>query len=431
MRHRLRDYVGAHLRRRLFLWFGAIIFVAMALTVSLVHIINRVDARSHAWQHAAHGALAFVAGRFAAVWDDPAARAALAQELATETGLGVQLVDADGRVVAGADVCDSWSPVTADVRHGGRVVGAVRACAPVGMGTGPGWHLFLPVVVVALVLWAGTGKIARRLSRPLVEVTRVAREIGAGKLTSRVALGRRDTGEFRHLAWAINDMASKLEKQIAHQRTLLAVVSHELRTPLARLRVLVELAREAPAWQPSLWEGFEREVADIDALVGDLLASARLDFTALALDGLSGREVARRALERAELPPEALDDARTDDALRADPTLLARALANLLENAKKHGGGVARLRLRHEGEHTLFEVDDRGPGIPADAAKLFEMFYQGAGAQTRDPTSLGLGLSLVRRIAEAHGGRTFAANVPDGGARIGFSVRTRGPGAPA
>jgi two-component system OmpR family sensor kinase len=430
MRHRLRRYVGAHLHRQLFSWFGAIIFVAMAATALLVHAIHLAEARGPRWGAVGRGALAFVAGRFADVWEDAAARQALAEELAGATGLGVQLLDGAGERLASVGTCEGWSQST-PLRRGAEQVGAIRICVPRDLAGGPPWHVLLPVLVVAMVLWAGTGKVARRLSRPLVEVTRVAREIGAGRLASRASLGRRDTGELRQLAWAINDMAAKLERQLTDQRTLLAVVSHELRTPLARLRVLVELAREAQAWQPSLWAGFEREVADIDALVGELLASARLDFTAVAPQALTAAAVARQALERAGVAAELLDDGLAGDGrLRADPTLLARALANLLENARKHGAGVARLRLRRDGAHTVFEVDDRGPGVPEDAGPLFAMFHRGPDADARDPTSLGLGLALVRRIAEAHGGRAFAGNAPGGGARIGFSVRTEGPGAP-
>ncbi len=96
---------------------------------------------------------------------------------------------------------------------------------------------------------------------------RVTREIGSGKLTARVRLGRHQAGEVGGLASAINDMAERLEKQLRDQRELLAAVSHEIRSPLARLRVLSELAR-SEATRDRAVQDLEREIVEIDELVG-------------------------------------------------------------------------------------------------------------------------------------------------------------------
>jgi signal transduction histidine kinase len=110
-------------------------------------------------------------------------------------------------------------------------------------------------------------------------------------------------------------------------------------------------------------------------------------------------------------------DAPVDEALRfdGDATLLARALANLLENARRHGGGVTRLGVRPREEGGVaFEIDDAGPGFPA-AGETRER-------QPRPEGSLGLGLVLVRRIADAHRGGVTLANRPEGGARVRLEV---------
>ena len=174
-------------------------------------------------------------------------------------------------------------------------------------GRGPGAAAGA-LFVAAVVLWMLSGKIARRIARPLSELVHVAEEIGAGRLRARAAVPPWHIGEIAMLARAINDMAARIEKQIADQRELLAGVSHEIRTPLARIRVLLELGRQsgrAGAARRTLDE-LEREVIEIDALVGELLASARLDFAALSPRPLDGVEVARRALERAGVCPRLL-----------------------------------------------------------------------------------------------------------------------------
>jgi signal transduction histidine kinase len=106
----------------------------------------------------------------------------------------------------------------------------------------------------------------------------------------------------------------------------------------------------------------------------------------------------------------------------ADATLLGRALVNLLDNAKKHGGGVEALKVKRENGHVAFEVEDRGDGFAeGDESKVFEPFYRRG-----ENGSLGLGLALVKRIAEAHGGRAYAENRGEGGARVGVELPATG-----
>jgi signal transduction histidine kinase len=271
---------------------------------------------------------------------------------------------------------------------------------------------------IAMVLWGLSGAVARRIARPLDELAVAARALGEGKLSTRADLRGAIPEEAMVLMQSFNDMAERIERQLAEQRELLAAVSHELRTPLGHMRLIIELIRDNGPTTKSLAD-LEHEVLEIDALVGQLLASSRLEFAQLSRKPLEATELAKKALERAGAEATLLEAPGAELRFEGDPTLLQRALANLLDNAKKHGSGIQRLGVARRDGKVVFEVDDRGKGFgPGEEAHAFDAFKQ----PTHDAGSLHLGLSLVKRIAEAHGGRAYAQNLPAGGARVGFEV---------
>ena len=171
------------------------------------------------------------------------------------------------------------------------------------------------------------------------------------------------------LSSAFNDMAGRLERQLTEQRELLAAVSHELRTPLARIRLLVERSGVRPRVDarpaPATLDDIEREAIEIDTLVGELLASARLEFQAVTRKPLEAGEVARRALERAGEEAGKLAAAPAALPFVADPTLIARALANLIDNARKHGGGLDGIAVRARRRHGRVRGQRPRPGLRA------------------------------------------------------------------
>jgi len=280
------------------------------------------------------------------------------------------------------------------------------------------WRAPLVVGAVVAVVWGITGAFARRATLPLAELADVARRIGAGDLHARPQPRPHRIAEVAALADALTDMAERIERQLSDQRALLAGASHELRTPLGHLRILVETQREQPSAQ-TLGE-IEREILEMDALVGRLLAQARLDFAVAERRDTDLVELARRALARAGVDEARLRAPPTLSA-SGDPTLVLGAMSNLLDNAAAHGGGVEALVIEDAGELVRVFVDDAGPGIAdEDRARVFEPFFHKGAKGT-----LGLGLHLVRRIAEAHGGRAAAEARPEGGARVGFTARVR------
>jgi len=271
------------------------------------------------------------------------------------------------------------------------------------------WH----AVVALLVLSAASGAIAFRLTRPLIMVVRVAQDIGDGKLETRIDL-HRHRGETRLLAIAINEMAERIEQQVKDQRELLAAVSHELRTPLGHMRVLIDTARGARDGK-ALGE-LEREVLVLDDLVGKLLASSRLEFGNLDRRPLDLGALVTDVATSAGVAPEVIE-AIGDVRARVDPTLVRRAVANLLDNARVHGGGAVAVRIERRAAQVAIEVDDAGPGVPADRrADAFRAFVPSRAG------GLGLGLALVSRIAVAHNGGAWITDRPGGGARVGFTV---------
>jgi two-component system OmpR family sensor kinase len=274
------------------------------------------------------------------------------------------------------------------------------------------------IIGVVALAWVSS-LVAHRLSRPLERIANFADELSAGNLTARIKLDRRSGRDLSLVAMALNQMADRLTQQLDDQRALLNAVSHELRSPLQRMKILVELLRQGDL---SRCDKLEREIVEMDLLVGDLLANARVDFKALRKERIDATQLALQALEAAELPPEKLNVEAVAPTFEADPTLALRAVINLVENAKRHGGGLTELRITAREGRVCYSAMDDGPGFAPDELDRVFLPFQ----QTSTSTSVGLGLSLVRRIAESHGGRAWAENRPSGGAVVRFELPALG-----
>ena len=248
---------------------------------------------------------------------------------------------------------------------------------------------------IALVVAIGARPVVRRLTGRLERLQRGVESLGAGDLTARVKVEGRD--EVARLARSFNQAAARIESLVSAHKMLLANASHELRTPLARIRLGLELVATHPERKAEL----ERDIAELDQLVDEILLVSRLD----ASEQLDVREDVDLAALAAE------ECARYDDCsveakpvmVRGDPMLLRRMIRNLVENAHLHGEPPIEVTVARKDDRAVLNVLDHGPVIAEDAReRLFSAFYRIPGRYGTKGS--GLGLALVRQIARRHGG---------------------------
>ncbi len=262
--------------------------------------------------------------------------------------------------------------------------------------------VFLLIMALAIAVFAYP--VVRSLTKRIERLQAGVETLGAGNLATRVAIGGRD--EVARLAASFNRAAARIEELVGAHRLLLANASHELRTPLSRLRLGIELYGDKP--NAATKAELERDIAELDDLIEEILLASRLDVTATPPTMEHLDLLALVAEECAHYDDCTLDG--TPISLAGDPRLLRRLVRNLLENAARHGKPPVRVELRRVGADAVLRVIDSGCGIPeAERERIFLPFFQLAG----DRKGTGLGLSLVRQIARLHGGEAAATSQPD------------------
>jgi two-component system OmpR family sensor kinase len=282
----------------------------------------------------------------------------------------------------------------------------------------------IPFVLAIAV--AGGSLIIRRSLRPFDDLVRVARGLDSERLDTRVPLHEGAAGEIVAVAVAFNAMLDRIARSVAGTQRFTADASHELRTPLAALRSELEVGlrreREAADYHSTLVRALG-EVDRMTRLVEALLVLARSDA--------GGQQPLRREpvhvgeLIRGAVLPVAAAASRAVE-LDCDPSLvvsadadgIARAVANLVENACKHtaAGTAVRVEARASGGFVDIAIDDAGEGIASiDRERAFERFHRGP--QARNKAGAGLGLALALDIARHHGGTILLEDSPLGGLR--------------
>jgi signal transduction histidine kinase len=311
--------------------------------------------------------------------------------------------------------------------HDGQTMRMHLMRAPPSFWSRPPFGFAWMLVWVGLAVALATYPIVRTLTRRLERLQDGVQQWGEGDLSTRVPENGED--EVAFLARRFNQAAERVETLVhsheallASQKSLLANASHELRSPLTRIRMGLELmgAGTSPAFKAEV----SRNINELDQLIEEILLASRLDareadlgtIESVDLIGLAAEECARVDAEL-DLPAELQSGAATAElAVPGISKLLRRAVRNLLENARRYGAGEIRLSLSQTDSHVAIRVSDHGPGVPvALRERIFEPFYRLPGATERDG-GVGLGLALVKAIAQRHGGRVACEDRPGGGA---------------
>jgi two-component system OmpR family sensor kinase len=297
------------------------------------------------------------------------------------------------------------------------------------------FQLVLSLLFIGLVGWW----VARSVARPVEALRLAARRIAGGELSTRVGWqSGMAHDELAQLAGDFDMMAERIEALVAHDRGVLRDLSHELRSPLARLQLILDLARRsnvsteaapveiASSQAAAYFEQAEQEIARLDRMLGDMLALSRMEAGLPGMDRepVELAEVVRVCLDRSRLEadshPVELRLTSADSAVvSGSATLVERALDNLLANAIKFSpaGGVVEATLRIDESFAEITIRDHGPGVPeAELELLFRPFFRGSNAGRAD--GHGLGLAIVQRVVQVHGGSILARNAESGGLEI-------------
>jgi signal transduction histidine kinase len=323
-------------------------------------------------------------------------------------------------------------------RAPGSAVPAQRAQSWLQSPMGFAWLLGLVALAVAL----GAYPVVRRLTKRLEMLQKGVERWGDGDLSTRLPVQGED--EIAFLASRFNVAAERVQTLLQSHKALLANASHELRSPLARIRMGLALMGQsdtAPTAERAQRQEIARSITELDELIDEILLASRLDLPGaddgaslgpieeVDLIGLAAEECARTGADLDVAPGAA------PLLVQGHARLLRRLLRNLLENARRYGtpqgaqasapaveAAEVRLSLAQGGSRpsriAMVTVEDRGPGVSADLReRIFEPFYRLPSASEREG-GVGLGLSLVRTIAERHGGSVHCEAREGGGARF-------------
>ncbi len=445
------------LRRRLLFSFAyVLVLVIVALEVPLaLNLSRRIDAEV---KSEAQGQAQLLAASLAGRLGDRRELVPLVRRAARDLGGRVIVTDARGRLLADSagsglrsvsyasrpELERALSGTTAQgTRHSnsldedllftavpvvsrGRPTGAVRVTQSVDAVQDEVRRDVIALVgvgLIALVLGLAVAWfLAGSLVAPLRSLSASARRAGAGDLDARAEV--RGSSEQQEVASAFNEMTARLARTLQAQREFVANASHQLRTPLTGLRLRLEAAARGARDEEvrRQLEAAELETERLAQLLGELLTLAREPDGARG-ERLALGEVVTEGWERwraqaghsGHLLELSGDSEVVVESSRAD---LAAMLDNLVENALNYSpaGTTVTLQWGRTGNHAYLAVADEGPGVdPAEAERLFERFFRGAGSERAPGT--GLGLAVVEALAHRWGGEVAIRNRPQGGAR--------------
>ncbi len=358
----------------------------------------------------------------------------------------VQVIDPrTGRVIAGSPGMDAIRvlrdqlALTNDMADGPGFQYELVAASPLDSvrrsvdAVEEGLMVAFPLLVAAVGALAWI--LAGRALRPVESIRAQVEAITASTLDRRVPVPR-SSDEVSRLATTMNAMLDRLEDASTRQQRFVADASHELRSPVAAIRTELEVAQRTagPDDWPAVADRLLAEEARLEAVITDLLLLASLDESVgsdqvvIDVGELVEEEARRRVPDRAGVGID-LDVSPASEVL-GSRTQLRRAVSNLLDNAGRHARTTVRAAVHVRDGRVRILVDDDGPGIPEeDRERVFERFTRLDGHRARDGATggAGLGLSLVRRIAQLHHGTASIDTAPLGGARVVLDLPAHTP----
>lgn len=295
-------------------------------------------------------------------------------------------------------------------------------------------YIYVIGIVACVVTAGGVGSfLARKALKPVAEITKMARKIGAENLNERINI-RGPKDEIGMLASTINEMIGRLEKSFKQIKQFTGDASHELKTPLTILKGEMEIALRSKDDVEAMREALKSSLEEIDRMsyiVRNLLDLAKMDVEREATAGETVN-LDRIVADRFEHFRRFALDSGVDMAIlmnrpvivHGNPIRLSQLVYNLIDNALKYTqkGGSVRLSLEDDGEKAILKVEDTGVGISGDDVPyIFDRFYRVDKARTRDAGGVGLGLSICKEIAESHEGTIEVVSEPGRGSA--FIVR--------
>ncbi len=298
----------------------------------------------------------------------------------------------------------------------------------------------LALAIMAVITFGLAWLVAGRMLRPLHAITDTARRLSESTLHERIALkGPRD--ELKELADTFDAMLVRLDTAFSAQKEFVANASHELRTPLTIIRTEIDVALSDPDVSQDELQEMGAAIAEAvdrsERLIDGLLLLARTEHSPVLTD-LDLREVAEQQVQQAAVTADQmglrLDLDLQPAPVRGERALLERLVGNLVENAVKHNvpEGWFAVKTWTAGDRAVLKVASSGTPVPAeDLERLFERFYRADKSRSRKTGGFGLGLSIVKAVATAHGGSVELAAVPDGGLDVTVSLPLRSSASPA
>ncbi|WP_085687615.1 MULTISPECIES: ATP-binding protein [unclassified Pseudomonas] len=415
------------------LFFGLFLVMTVGLVLALQTVERTFDAlldyQMQDYNREAVRGQAWTLGEQLRDLDGPARERQL-EAIRPHYGLGLALVQADQLALNDKEktelaegllvIRDKYTQYIASIDGGPQLLSIKLPAEPSLMPFYiAGAYLMIAVMIgIVLFFWV------RPHWRDLEKLRMAAERFGDNDLSARIQLSRRSN--IRDLAEHFNLMAARIEGLIANQRELTNAVSHELRTPIARLSFELDQLKQQPdaSQNRELIADMYADLGELEEMVSELLTYASLErgATVITRENIQAADwldsvVGSVALEAEAVGVQLIIGECRVEVVRIEPRFMARAVINLLRNAIRYAEQRVEVSLVRIGDQYEVQVNDDGPGVPLEGReKIFEPFSRLDASRDRRTGGFGLGLALVRRVSQSHGGQVEVGDSPWGGA---------------